>query len=178
MAPIDPPVLDAGAGLWLRGAWREDVDAVLAACEPMAGDRWLNFPDPYERTHAADWLQRCHDDHAAGRAVHLLAERDGRVVGSFSLMELTRAPRYGEVGYWVTPALRGRGIATRGLARVREWGAEGLGLERIEVLVDEENVPSRRVAVGGGFTETTERRLAPRHEDPGPPRLIVHVWQA
>ena len=109
----------------------------------------------------------------------LLAELDGRLAGSFSLMELTRRPAYGEIGYWVALEARGRGVARRAVTLLREWAAEALRLRTIEILAHRDNAPSRAVARRGGFAETGELRPLPRGgEDAGPPVHIVYVWEA
>jgi RimJ/RimL family protein N-acetyltransferase len=111
--------------------------------------------------------------------VALLAEDgDGRLAGSFSLLELPRGGGYGEIGYWVTPELRGRRIATRAVVLLRDWAAAALRLRTIEILVHRDNAPSRAVARRSGFEETGELRWLPRDEDPGPPAMVVHRWEA
>jgi RimJ/RimL family protein N-acetyltransferase len=91
-------------------------------------------------------------------------------------MELDRAPGYGEIGYFVAAPARGRGVATRAVTLLRDWSVRELGLDRIELLIHEENAPSLRVAELTGFVDTGELRNAPRAEDPGPPRYRVLSW--
>ena len=111
--------------------------------------------------------------------ITLLAEDgDGRLAGSFSLLELTSRAAYGEIGYWVASAARGRGVATRSVALMRDWAVAALRLRTIEILVHRDNGPSRAVALRAGFADTGELRTLPRDEDPGPPALIVYLWEA
>ena len=175
---IRPPVLRDG-DLTLRPPRRDDADAVTAACQDAAIQRWVRVPSPYEREHADTWLAGCSAHAESGEAVTLLAEDgDGRLAGSFSLLELARGERYGEIGYWLAPALRGRGIATRSVVLLRDWATGALGLRTIEILVHSDNEPSRAVARRAGFADTGELRTLPRDEDPGSPELIVHRWEA
>ena len=54
-------------------------------------------------------------------------------------MELDRAPGYGEIGYWVAKAARGKGVATRAVVLLRDYAAAELGLELIELIIHEGN---------------------------------------
>ena len=71
-------------------------------------------------------------------------------MGSFSLLEIDVDAGYAEIGYWVAKDARGRGVATRAVAWLRERGAE-LGLTTFELLVHEDNAASQGVARRGGL---------------------------
>jgi len=175
---IEPPTLRSG-DLTLRPPRPDDADAVTAACQDPGIQRWTLVPSPYRREHAESWLAGCPAQARAGEALSLLAELDGRLAGSFSLMELTRRPAYGEIGYWVAAEARGRGVAGRAVTLLRDWAAEVLRLRTIEILAHRDNAPSRAVARRAGFAETGELRPLPRGgEDAGPPVHIVYVWEA
>ena len=178
MPAIEPPVLRDG-DLTLRPPRLDDADAVTAACEDAAIQRWTGVPSPYRREHADSWLSGLPAQAQAGEALTLLGESgDGRLAGSFSLLELSRGGGYGEIGYWVAAGLRGRGIATRAVGLLHAWGVETLRLRTIEILVHRDNAPSRAVALRAGFTDTGELRTMPRAEDAGPPAMIVYQWEA
>ncbi|WP_127504832.1 GNAT family N-acetyltransferase [Actinoplanes solisilvae] len=57
----------------------------------------------------------------------------------------------GQVGYWMDPAARGRGVATAALRALCGWGFGVLGLGLIEWRAEVGNVASRRVAEKAGF---------------------------
>ena len=70
-----------------------------------------------------------------------------------------------EVGFWMAPWARGRGIMTDAVRLVCRWGFADLGLGRIEWWANVGNDASRRVAEKVGFTmEGTV---------PGPPRCTA-----
>ncbi len=175
---IEPPTLRDG-DLTLRPPRPEDADAVTAACQDAAIHRWVRVPSPYRREHAESWLASCAAHAESGEALTLLAEDgDGRLAGSFSLLELARGGGYGEIGYWVAPPARGRGVATRSVTLLRDWAAAELRLRTIEILVHRDNAPSRAVPLRCSFADTGELRTMPRGDDPGPPALIVYLWEA
>ena len=178
MAPIDPPTLRSGA-LTLRQGRLEDADALTAACQDPEIPRWTTVPSPYRREDAERWLGAVVPDAAReGTAVHLLGFEDGRLVGSFSVMEIDRGRGYGEIGYWVAAEARGRGVATRATRLLHEWSTRELGLTMLEILPHRENVASRRVAEHCGYASTGELRRAPRADDPGEPAYMVYAWRA
>jgi RimJ/RimL family protein N-acetyltransferase len=154
---VDLPTLSDG-DLVLRPKRRSDLDALTAACQDPEISRWTFVPSPYTRADAEAYFERSAAESAAGKAANLLAvdAADDRLLGSFSLMELDLDAGYGEIGYWVVADARGRGVATRAVRLLADWGREALGLTRIDVLPHRDNAPSRRVAEKAGFTDTGE----------------------
>jgi RimJ/RimL family protein N-acetyltransferase len=175
---MELPTLRDG-DLLLRPKRPEDADAITAACQDPEIPRWTLVPSPYTRAHAEEFIAAGELEAAAGTAASLLAvdARDGQVLGSFSLMELDRAPGFGEIGYWVAAEARGRGVATRAVRLLADWARSELGLTRIEVLPHRDNAPSRRVAEKAGFRDTGELKPCPRAEDDAPV-YAVFAWEA
>lgn len=150
--------------LVLRRKRPEDVDALTAACQDPEIPRWTFVPSPYTQADAEAFLASSAEEEAAGKSANFLAvaAEDGRLLGSFSVMEIDREQGSGEIGYWVAAQARRRGIATRGVRLLADWAREELGLTRIEILPHKDNAPSRRVAETAGFTDTGELVGAPR----------------
>ena len=162
----------------LRPPGDEDVDALYRECQDPEIQRWTGVPSPYHRANALEYLERVKQEAAAGKAIAFVAVDGDELLGSFSVMELDRAPHYGEIGYWVAASARGRGVASRAVTLLRDWCASGLGLESIELLIHEDNQPSQRVAERTGFLDTGERRPAPRTESDGALNHAVYVWSS
>ena len=59
----------------------------------------------------------------------------------------------GEVGYWLVPEARGRGIGKAAVSLVVEWAFEELRLERIEITTTPDNTAARALARSLGFEE-------------------------
>ena len=127
----------------LRPRRLEDVDAITAACQDPEIPRGTLVPSPYTRADAETYLSESAEKEAAG-------------------MGLDREPGYGELGYWVAAEARGRGVATRAVRLLSDWAVRELGLERLEILVHQDNAPSRRVAEKAGYRDTGELRALPR----------------
>jgi RimJ/RimL family protein N-acetyltransferase len=71
----------------------------------------------------------------------------------------------GEVGYWVLPEQRGRGLAALALGALCEWLFDAGGLRRLELDHSTANPASCRVALNAGFAVEGVRRAAVLHED-------------
>jgi len=57
-----------------------------------------------------------------------------------------------EIGYWVLPEERGKGLAARAATLLAQWAIEELGLSRVEASVPVDNEASRKSIERAGFT--------------------------
>jgi RimJ/RimL family protein N-acetyltransferase len=172
----DPPLADDA--ITLRPKALADADALVAACQDPEIPRWTRVPRPYGRAHAIEWIEGSGETLAKGTSIDWLAVDAGdTVLASVGLMEIDSERGYGEIGYWVAREARGRGVATRAVRLVRDWAHRVLGLAMVEIMVHEENHPSRAVARSAGFEEIPGRRPSPRDGVPEG-AYVVHVSRA
>jgi len=83
---------------------------------------------------------------------YLAFERtSGRLVASIGLHRTDWSLPKTEVGYWVRTSEAGKGFASEGVAALTAWALESLGAKRVELVTDEQNIGSRRVAERCGF---------------------------
>ena len=149
--------------------WRsEDAADVARACDDPLTARWLPVPSPYlpadgtayvEQLVPAQWSE--------GRAanVAVVDRATGELLGAVSLDLLQRPQGVGEVGYWTAPWARGQGVAGRAAALLAGWGLAELGLARIGVFADVDNVAAQRAAARGGFQREGIARRSRRNRD-------------
>lgn len=159
--PATQPTLEA-EGLVLR-PWRaSDADAVYAACQDPEIVRWTTIPQPYERQHAESYVGPISAEAWARKtaANFAVTDPDGALVGSFGLVRMTPLQAVAEIGYWVAPGARRRGVALRAAAAVTTWALHDVGFARIELLAAPGNAGSRRVAERIGFTREGVLRSA------------------
>ena len=71
---------------------------------------------------------------------------NGDFLGSVSLNHINWTHNYANIGYWVRSSRVGRGIAPAAVRLVTTFGFLALGLSRLEMVVQLENLASRRVA--------------------------------
>jgi len=74
-------------------------------------------------------------------------------LGHVMLHTLAWRHRRGEVGYWLVPEARGRGIGSAAVSLVVEWAFDELRLERIEITTTPDNTAARALAQSLGFEE-------------------------
>jgi RimJ/RimL family protein N-acetyltransferase len=86
-------------------------------------------------------------------------------LGHVMLHTLAWRHKRAEIGYWLVPAARGRGIGRTAVSLLVDWAFEALDLERIEVTTTPENAPARALAESLGFT--AEGVLAARNLERG-----------
>lgn len=142
------------ARLLLRPFEAGDVPDVAAACADELTQRWLPLPRPYGEAEARTWCVEV--------APHLLASGDGihwaavelatgRLAGGFGLKRTDWPARVSEIGYWVAPWARGRGVATDAAREIARWLLADQGFERLELRAATGNVASQRVAEKAGY---------------------------
>ena len=106
-------------------------------------------PPGFERT----WLERYEEGRRDGtREGFAIVDPDGgSVVGLAVAARIDREALTVELGYVVSPAARGRGVATAALGLLTEWAFRELGALRLELLISDANVASQRVAERCGY---------------------------
>ncbi|MDP3712102.1 MAG: GNAT family N-acetyltransferase [Mycobacteriales bacterium] len=150
--PAYSPVSD---GVVTLRPWRSaDGPDVARACDDAETQRWLPVPVPYtaevgqgyvDELVPAQWA----DGEAANVAV--TDASTGELLGAVGLKLELRAHGVGEVGYWVAPWARRRGVASRAARLHADWGHDALRLARVELLADPRNTASVRAAERAGF---------------------------
>jgi RimJ/RimL family protein N-acetyltransferase len=87
----------------------------------------------------------------------------GVIFGGGTLHHLDTKRSVIEIGFWLYPRARGRGVATK-IARALAENAFTLGIQRVAAYVEVGNVPSERVLERAGFTREGIIRSLPKSE--------------
>jgi RimJ/RimL family protein N-acetyltransferase len=156
---MDRQTIAAGR-LTLRPFTSADIPWVYEVLLDPVLQRFMRIPAPYRLQDAASHVERAYiagwDD---GRRAEFVAQdaatatRLGRV--GLRLGE----PGAAEIGYWVDPRARQRGVATAAVRAVCQWAVTTAGIELIEWRCEAGNIASRRVAEKAGFlVEATLRK--------------------
>ena len=167
------------AELTLSRPRERDVPDIVAACQDPDIVRFTVVPSPYTTEQGEEYVRFAREAMASGSGLPLLVrDGDGRVLASCGLVDVDWTSAVGEVGYWVAPWARGRGIATAAAAAVCAYVFDATPLRRIELQAATINAPSLAVARALGFTREGIRRSAGVQrvvDDPDPPRLDMAV---
>lgn len=137
----------------LRRWEASDLDCI----EAVSGDPYITIittvPTVWSPDEGLRFVERQRARIANGTGVSLAIalETSGLACGCVTLMH--RPGPHGGVGlgYWVAPAARGGGIASRAAALASDWALVCPGIARVEALVEPANVASQRVAESAGF---------------------------
>jgi len=134
---------------------RGDEDALLAgAADPLvaqfAGLGWDGVTRD-ELTRRIEEAWPALRDEGRGAVSAIRDSATGAVLGFVLLFDVNRVDRRGEIGYWLLPEGRGRGVATEAVRLVVEWAFTELGLVRVQGVVDVANGASQRVLERAGF---------------------------
>ena len=177
------PVVIQTERLNLREWTAGDVDDLMVLATDLEVMRYINGGVPLARGDIVDFIER---QTTAQRErgwcrwaleVRQPAEGEPRGVAGFCGPGCTFAPDV-ELGWWIHPALWGRGLATEAGQAAVGYCFGAVGFERLICCVHPENARSLRVAEKVGFVPVDEiehrgMRII-RHEllnpRPGPPR--------
>ncbi|WP_066937127.1 GNAT family N-acetyltransferase [Microtetraspora fusca] len=150
----------------LRRAVEADADAVARACNDPETARFLPImPSPYTREDALSWInETSREIWERGGANYVVTDPDtGDLLGAAGLKPADPIGN-SEVGYWIAPWARGRGVATAATRALAEL-AFSRGVPRIFLRADIENIASQRVAYAAGFRrEGVLRGAGPRRD--------------
>ncbi len=154
MSPI-PEHLSDGV-IVLRRADPADVDDLASAVAASAAELgpWMPWAVPgYGRHQAATFLARTWLDWDARQAFEFVIRDalDRRFLGLAGLNGVDQANRRANLGYWVTTAEAGRGVATAATRLVARFGIDQLKLSRVRIFHAVGNAASGRVAERAGF---------------------------
>src|SRR5215216_876093 len=129
--PLPDPAL-ADGDIRLRPWRRRDVAAVTAACQDPEIPRWTVVPHNYTERHARDFISGTAGDLSAGRELAMaVVDTDDRVLGALGMANFDWTDMKGEIGYWMAPEARRRGVGARATRMLAEWAVRTLGLERV-----------------------------------------------
>ncbi|TDC36631.1 GNAT family N-acetyltransferase [Micromonospora sp. KC213] len=169
-----PEVVEAGA-VRLRPFRPGDAEDLAAGCgDPEVSRFNPDTPQPYPIAHARSWItEGAPAAWTTGGVAYAIADAaTDRLVGGADLSRV--APAYGqaELGCWLAPWARRRGVATAAVRALTAYAFRA-GLARLELLTHAENPAGQRVALAAGFRHEGVRRAAGRSRDGGRRDLIA-----
>jgi RimJ/RimL family protein N-acetyltransferase len=161
MGPVEAVDI-RGDGVRLRPYRADDLDAIVAGYRDPQTRRFLRgLPSPFTPRHGTWYLNEAVPGLFAqgGGAYAIVDPVTDRLLGGASLECPVPSRQQAEVGYWVAPEQRRRGVATAAVRALCGY-AFGAGMDRLELLTHWENVGSQRIALAAGFQREGVRRSA------------------
>ncbi|MEP7330352.1 MAG: GNAT family N-acetyltransferase [Betaproteobacteria bacterium] len=136
-----PP--QAGDGVLLHAAVVEslvELRRYLASLPWVAAEQTLGLSEAYCRNAQANFIAR------KDLPFLLLEKSTGLVVGATGLHRTEWATLRTEVGYWVRTSRARSGLMTEAVSALTDYAFAHLRAARVEIITDEDNVASRKVA--------------------------------
>jgi RimJ/RimL family protein N-acetyltransferase len=116
--------------------------------------RFTRIPEPVPGGFAQTWFELYEEGRREGtREAFAVVDEAGNFLGLALAVQINREDRTVELGYVVAPSARGRGVATEALRLLTAWSFEELDALRVELWIDVENEPSKRVADRCGYVK-------------------------
>lgn len=147
----------------LRPVEPGDVDAVADACRDDAVRRYTRVPRD-DRPDDAAWafVTGAEGRRLSGLGLDMAATdlADGALCGVVGLVVDRFDAARAEIGYWVHPAHRGRGVATAALWMLSRWALGPAGFARLDLTASLGNAASLAVAARSGFVREGTARAA------------------
>ncbi|MGW4497218.1 GNAT family N-acetyltransferase [Micromonospora sp. NPDC004336] len=173
---MTPEVIEADK-VRLRPFRPDDVADIAAGCADPLNLRFNpGMPQPYTEADARWWVtEGAPAAWAAGGAAYAIADATtDRLIGGAGVGQVVTPRRQAEVGYWVAPWARRRGVATAATRALADAVLRH-GVDRLELLTHAENPASQRVALAAGFRHEGVRRSAGQVRGGGRSDLLAWV---
>jgi len=147
------PALEIELGLRLKQLELAQSDHLFELTEQNRDylSKWLPWP---ERTHSSDdsraFIESIALKRKNGEEYGFGIEVDGNLVGHISLMHL-KGEKEPEIGYWIALNCAGKGVTTKSVIALTQFGFETLGLKNIIIRAHPDNIGSNKVAEKAGY---------------------------
>jgi RimJ/RimL family protein N-acetyltransferase len=159
------PVLAAPDDLVLRPWEPADAPAFLAAYQDPAIRHW-HTRQPASENQVREWFEQYRRNWSQETGASWAVTRGGDVVlGRLALSGLDLDDGVAGCAYWVVPAARGAGVASRALTVLSAWALGEAGFHRLHLDHSTRNHASCRVADRAGFRLEGTKRSAAVHSD-------------
>lgn len=138
-----------------------DAPALVAAVADPDIRRWLPLPRPYPVELAEHWVTvGIESTRVSGTGLVRCIRVDDALAGCIDVKRVDWRARTAELGYWLAPGFRGRGLATAAVRTLSSWLLGVHSFERVELRVATGNAASARVASRAGFVHEGVARNA------------------
>ena len=126
----------------------EDFVEAVRESEKTVG-MWMPWcSKTYSEAEAHQWFTDCKNNiiNKSAYDIGIFLANSDRCVGGVSINQINHQNKIGNIGYWVRESYQNQGIASSAVELIKNFGFNSLGLSRLEIVILEDNVISRKVA--------------------------------
>ncbi|MEU5940900.1 GNAT family N-acetyltransferase [Micromonospora sp. NPDC047548] len=165
LANSQQPVLSAAGGLRLRPWEAADAAVFFAAYRDPEIQHW-HTRQPASEDQVREWFELYRQAWAEETGASWAVTRGGgEVLGRMAMGGMNLNDGVAGCAYWVLPAARGAGVASRALTALSVWALSEAGFHRLHLDHSTRNNASCRVAVKAGFLLEGTKRSDAIHSD-------------
>lgn len=135
----------------IRKFEREDIPKKVEWINNSANNRFLHYDIPLKVEKTQKWFDSIKDRTDRFDAV---IEADGVPCGTIGLLNIDQ--KNGKAEYYIAMgevSLKGKGISTQASKLILDYGFKDLGLNRIYLFTETENIPAQRLFEKVGFVK-------------------------
>ncbi|MCP3932946.1 MAG: GNAT family N-acetyltransferase [Bacteroidetes bacterium] len=166
---MQKPFLQVNKNTSLRLPSLEMCDALFDIINDQRSylGKWLPWVENIHTiTHAKAFLYDAVRYNQGGQRFTTFIFFKNELVGSVSLVRINKEQRKGELGYWLSRELQGKGIVSNSCKTLLDFVFKNKNLERIEIRSEKMNHRSVNVPIRLGFTfEGTLRKSLFIHDE-------------
>lgn len=113
---------------------------------------FLTFIDDIrEPAHEIAFIKKMLNEQAQGTGRLFLIFVESEISGTLDLHDINQVFKKAEIGYWLKADLNGQGIMTKAVIALCDFAFNQLGLNKLSISADVDNVGSNKVAEKAGF---------------------------
>lgn len=146
------PIIETSR-LFLREVTNEDASDMLRYLSDKDVVKHMGL-EPFQSIEDAldeiSWYQSIHED-GSGIRWGITLKDSVKVIGSCGFLNRNTKHYRAEVGFELSKEYWGKGIASEALEAVIKFGFDHYSFERIEALIEPDNVPSQKLVEKQGF---------------------------
>lgn len=145
----------------------EEAAELLPAIDDPDIRRWNRFGEQNEHVleDLRRWIEARSDGTGTALGWAVRAALSGELLGQVSLLHIDHDQRDAELGYWLLPHSRGRGVGTTAALAVTRYAFEAMDLRRVQLFHAVENPASCALATRAGFVYEGTHRQSHRYGD-------------
>ncbi|HEU5265460.1 MAG TPA: GNAT family protein [Jatrophihabitans sp.] len=156
------PQDNAARGIELRAFTVADTEVLQAGFADPQIALWNQGPADGD---VATWWEARNDWSDGTHASWAVGGPDGALLGSVSVFRVDLDQAIAEIGYFVLPGARGKGVATAAVRAASDYAFGAIGVRRLELFHAVANPASCRVAAAARFALEGTLRQSHRYGD-------------